>query len=90
MPRVRLPTQGVVVTRVWRVFRALRLRVTWIAVGYGIAFGMAVFGSKLHGLVEGWRTSQGASPDQRDRMRREKRSRVKAFDWVTDVGKETR
>jgi short subunit dehydrogenase-like uncharacterized protein len=32
---------------------------------------------------------QGASPDQRARMRREKRSRVKAFDWVQDtVGRE--
>lgn len=54
--------------RVWLLLRALRLRLTWIAVGWAGAFGMALFGSKLHGLWEQWVTRQGISPERRQRM----------------------
>jgi hypothetical protein len=59
---------------------------------YGLAGDVAGWWrDRLYGLRlwwGAWRTWQGASPDKRARMRREKRSRVKAFDWVRDVGRE--
>lgn len=67
---------------VWRFVRPVRIRVTWLAIGWAGAFCMALFGSKLHGLFEGWRTWQAASPDQRQQMRRTRRLDKQRFDWM--------
>lgn len=52
----------------------------WFVLGWLCCFGQGLFGSKLHSLWTDWVTWQGASPDQRARMRRERRQRTNSFD----------
>ena len=92
--------------RVRRVLRAVRIRVLWMAIGWAGAFGMGLFGSKLHGLAGdiaawfqsrlyalrlwwgAWITWQGASREERQRMREEDEQLGDRFDWLPDMRSE--
>jgi len=55
-----------------------------MAVGWAGAVGMALCGSKLHGLWEDFVTWQAATPDQRAQWKRTRRLNGRRFDCAPD------